>query len=122
MTTRNHDDETITRKARTISLLSAAVLALVVSGCGGGGGGVAVTPPAEPPADVPTLEEVYSSDTPQDHSLDMIPVGLSLDFDSSTTTPDNLASSDDLPFVIKSIRRNSEGGYDVKGHNENSPK
>ncbi len=40
MTTRNHDDETITRrKARTISLLGAAVLALVVSGCGGGGGG-----------------------------------------------------------------------------------
>ena len=121
MTTRNHDDETITRKARTISLLSAAVLALVVSGCGGGGGGVAVTPPAEPPEDVPTLSEVYSSDTPQDHSLDMIPVGLSLDFDSSTTTSDNLGSSDDLPFVIKSIRRNSEGGYDIKGHNENSP-
>ena len=79
------------------------------------------TPPAEPPADVPTLEEVYSSDTPQDHSLDMIPVGLSFDLDSSTTTSDNLASSDDLPFVIKSIRRSSGGGYDITGHNENSP-
>ena len=118
MTTRNHDDETITRKTSTISLLGAAVLALIVSGCGGGGVGTSSTSTS---ADVPTLEEVYSSDTPQDQPLDIIPVGLSIDFDSDTTTSDNLASSEDLPFVITSIRRNSSGGYDVTGHNENSP-
>ena len=32
-----------------------------------------------------------------------------------------MASSEDLPFVITSIRRNSGGGYDITGHNENSP-
>ena len=123
MTTRNHDDETITRrKARTISLLGAAVLALVVSGCGGGGGGgVATTPTTKPSADVPTLAKVYSSDTPQNQPLDIIPVGLPSDTDSDTTTSDDLDSSEDLPFVITSIRRSSGGGYDITGHNENSP-
>ena len=124
MTTRHHDDETITRrKARSISLLGAAVLALVVSGCGGGGGGggLATTPPTEPSAEVPTLADVYSSNTPQDHSLDIIPVGLSIDSDSNTTKSDDLTSSEDLPFVITSIRRSSGGGYDITGHNENSP-
>ena len=32
-----------------------------------------------------------------------------------------MASSEDLPFVITSIRRSSGGGYDITGHNENSP-
>ena len=32
-----------------------------------------------------------------------------------------MASSDDLPFVITSIRRNSDDGYDITGHDENSP-
>ena len=74
-----------------------------------------------PSADVPTLAEVYSSDTPQDQPLDINPVGLSIDYGSDTTTSDDLASSEDLPFVITSIRRNSGGGYDITGHNENSP-
>ena len=117
MMTRIHDNETKTRKDRTISLIGTAVLALFVSGCGIGGGGLA----GVPAADVPTLAEVYSSDTPQDQPLDITPVGLSFDFDSDTTTSDDLASSEDLPFVITSIRRNSGGGYDITGHHENSP-
>ncbi len=84
-------------------------------------GGVAGTPSTGTSADVPTLEEIYSSDTPQDQPLDIIPVGLSVDSDSNTTTSDDLDSSEDLPFVITSIRRSSGGGYDITGHNENSP-
>ena len=70
---------------------------------------------------MPTLAEVYSSDTPQNQPLDTIPVGLAIHSDSDTTTSDNLASSDDLLIVITSIRRNSGGGYDITVHAEDNP-
>ncbi len=103
--------------------LPVCLLALVLSGCGGGsgsgmgegdgmGGGNETGSGGIEPV-VPTLAEVYSSDTAPDQQLGVVHVGLLRDYASDITISDDLATLDDMPVSVTAIRRNAGGGYDI---------
>ena len=62
---------------------------------------------------VPTLAEVYSSDSPADHALEVLSGGLFREYSNNTTVRDDLTEQDDMFVSVTSMRRNSGGGYDI---------
>lgn len=113
------------RKHTIHAALPVFVLALILSGCGGGGGSGShmdeidgMTGGTDPGAGgggpvVPTLAEVYSSDTAPDQQLGVVHVGLLRDYASDITISDDLTTLDDMPVSVAAIRRNAGGGYDI---------
>ena len=62
----------------------------------------------EPPVHVPTLAEVYSSDTATDRSFSAVSASVIRNYTTDTTS-----LPDDMELSVSSIQRNTGGGYDI---------
>ena len=67
----------------------------------------------EPTEHVPTLAEVYASDSAPDQELGLVSAGLLADYTSDITISDDLTTLDDMPVSVTAIRRNAGGGFDI---------
>ena len=102
------------RIATTIIITS---FGLLLAACGGGSnksmmdtdtGMTGDTDTGTPPVHVPTLAEVYSSDTATDRSFSAVSASVIRNYTTDTTS-----LPDDMELSVSSVQRNTGGGYDI---------